>query len=375
MQVSIDQLLSTSFYECNLGFCNILCILLFITILNKTVLTNDIKDVQLKSQLDNLSLPKELIINTIFVVHLQSALVIMSSERDFPFNISSDSKFNYIRYPQSYRTTVVQVSSHMHKIFSDTYSTMYHIQLAVKRIPNHIKTILKLITTGSPSMTQRMLPTTFNNMARISNENKILLNKTIDQLTDLSNFLNEIKQYTINLSLKFTNYSSDKTNLILYNEFNSKDILEKLCIIILQMKKQYEQIVQLIFTVDIQEKFNLFNNDNEIIHFISILYSIENNAYYLYQLSSIYTDILNRYVLDQLAKIGRYAVLSTDDERLKSFSKLSQQMSNTFHEVEQLFIERQNEFEINSMMLQQAYEKLFNEFKNRLPTSELLETK
>jgi hypothetical protein len=28
----------------------------------------------------------------------------------------------------------------MHKLFSNTYSIMYRIQLAVKRIPNHIKT-------------------------------------------------------------------------------------------------------------------------------------------------------------------------------------------------------------------------------------------
>ncbi|CAF4530862.1 unnamed protein product [Rotaria sp. Silwood1] len=358
------------------GFCYISYILLIITTLNKIVLANDIKDVQLKSQLDSLWLPKELITNTIIVVHLQSVLVIMASERDFPFNVLSDSKFNYIRYPQSYRTTLLQISSDMHKIFSNVYSTMYHIQLAVKRIPNHIKTILKLITARSSRMTQIMLPTTLNNIARISNENKILLSKTIDQFSNLLNFVNEIKQYTTNLSLKFNNYFSNKTDLILYKGFNSKNIFEELCIIIQQMKKQYEQIVQLIINVDIQEKFNLSNNDDdEILRFISLLYSIENNAYYLYQLSSIYSDVLDRYILDRLANIGRYAILSTDDERFKFFSELSQQMSNIVHEVEALFIERQNEFEINTMMLQQAYEKLFNEFQNGLPISKLLETK
>ncbi|CAF0970085.1 unnamed protein product [Rotaria sordida] len=355
------------------GFCYI-SYLLIITILNKIVLANDIKEVQFKSQLNSLSLAKELITNSIFLVHFQSALTIMASERDFPFNIPTDSKLNYIRYPQSFRTTTIQFSSDMQKIFSDIYSTMYHIQLAVKRIPNHIKTILKLITAGSSNMNEKMLPTIINNIARISNENKILLNKTIDQLTNLFNFVNEIKQYTIDLSLKYNNYSSNKTDLILYNEFNSKNILEKISIIIQQMKKQYEQIVQLMNNVDIQESLNLFLND-EIIRFISILYNIENNAYYFYQLSSIHMDILNRYVLDQIASIGRYTLLSSDDERLKNFSNLSQQMSNILYEVEQLFLERQNEFEINSMTLQQAYEKLFDKFQNRSSTSKLLETK
>jgi hypothetical protein len=31
----------------------------------------------------------------------------MDSERDFPFNISSNTKLNYIHYPKSYRMTLL----------------------------------------------------------------------------------------------------------------------------------------------------------------------------------------------------------------------------------------------------------------------------
>jgi len=300
--------------------------------------------------------------------------MIMASERDFPFNISSGSKLNYIRYPQSYRTTLLQVSSDMHEIFSNTYSTMYHIQLAVKQIPNHIKTILRLIIAGSLAMINKLLPTTFNNIARISNENKIFINKIIDQFINLLNLLNEIKQLPIVLSLKFHNYPSDKTDLILYNKFDSKNVLEKICITIQQMKKQFEQIVQLIINLDIKTKSNLSVND-DISRFIPVLYTIETNAYFLYQLSSVYTDILNRYVLDQTAGMSRYVVLSTDEERFATLANLSEQFSNIFHEIEKLFIERQNEFETGNIVLQEAYEKLFNEFQEHSSTSKVLEIK
>lgn len=289
----------------------------------------------------------------------------MASERDFPFNISSDFKLNYIRYPQSYRTTLLQVSSDMHDIFSNTYSTMLRIQLDVKRVPNHIRTILRLITSGSSSMIQRMLPTTFNNIARISNENEILMKKIIDQYDNLVNILNEIQQLRIDSSLKVNHSPSDKTDLILYNKFDSIHVIENICTTIQQIKRQFEQILQLIINLDIKTKFNLSIND-EIIRFIPFLYTLENNAYFLYEFSSIYTDILNRYVLNQTAGMGRYIILSTDEERLATLKDLSQQLSNTLQKLEQLFIERENEFQSKTIVLQQAYEKLVNEFQVHL---------
>ena len=129
-----------------------------------------------------------LITNSVSLVHLQSTLMIMSSERDFPFNVSSNSKLNYIRYPQSYRTTLVQVSSNMHKLFFNTYSTMHRISLAVKRIPNQIKTIFKLIRKASSTMIKRMLPVSLNNIEKILNDNKDSIRKIIEQVDYLFNF-------------------------------------------------------------------------------------------------------------------------------------------------------------------------------------------
>ena len=341
------------------------CLLLILIISTNELLGNEFND---------LSLPKELVSNTLSLVHLQSNLMIMTSERDFPFNISSDYKLNYVRYPQSYRTTLVQVSSDMYKLFSNIYSTMYRIQLAVPRIPSYIKTIIKLMTGSSSAMIRRMLPSSFDNIARISEENKHFINNIIDQLTKLLDFINEIKQLPIDLSLKFNKYPSQKTDLIPYNRLDSKDILENISVLIQKMQKQFQQFAQLLANLNIKTKLNLSINNN-MTDFIPILYNIEMNAYFIHDLSSIYTDVLSRYVLDQTAGMGRYVVLSTDEERSTTISNLSKQLLNVLHQMEQIFIERQNEFEINSTTVRQAYEKLFNEFQDRSLTSKLLENK
>ncbi|CAF4224410.1 unnamed protein product [Rotaria socialis] len=316
---------------------------LIITILNKIVIANEIKDVQFKPQSNSLLLAKELATNAIHLVHFQSALLIKASERDFPFNIPSNSTVNYIRYPQSYRTTMVQFSSDMYKTFFDTYSTMQRIQLAVERVPNCIKTLLRLLTTEPSAMIQRLLTVSLNSMVRLSNENMVLITKTIDQLTNLLNFSNEINQYSINSSPGFNGLSSDKTDLMLYNEFNSKNLLEKISTIIHQIKNQFEHVPELIMT----------------------LYTIESNSYFLHHLSSIYNEILRRYVLDQAASIEKHLLLLTDEERSKDLAKISQELENSLHNIKPLFIEREREFEINNMALQQAYEKLRNEYQER----------
>ncbi len=280
----------------------------------------------------------------------------MSSERDFSFNLSLNWKLNYIHYPQSYRTSLVQVSSNMHDMYLNTYSIMYRIQLDVKRIPNHIKTIFRLILKASPIMIKRMLPTSFNNIVRILNDHEYLIRKILDQLNNLFNLLYEIKQLPRDLSLKFYHYPSEKTDLILYNKFDSKNVLETMCLALQQMKKQFEEIIP---------KFPLSFTD-DIHRLISSLYTIENHTYFLYQLSSSYTDILDRYVLDQTASMGDYVGLSTDEERSTNLLNLSEKFAKIFNEVDKIFLERQDEFETNNQMLREVYEKLFDKFQDRL---------
>lgn len=316
---------------------------------------------------NNLSLSKELISNTISIVHLQSTLMIMASERDFPFDISNNSTLNYIRHPRSYRTTLIQISSDMQKIFSNTYSTMYRLQLDVKRIPNYIKIILKLLRQGSSSMIKRMLPRSLNNIIRISNENKNSFVKTINEFTGLFNLLNEVQH----LSLKFNNNLSNKTDLMLYHKFDLKTTFEKIGLNVQEIIKQFEDLIQSI-NLDIKTDLNLSDNEN-IMQLIPVLYSVEINAYFLYQLSDIYTDILNRYVLHRIAGIGRYVTLSTDEERYTALSNISEQLITISHKVEKIFRQYEYEFQTNSKILQEEYEKLVHEFQDRSLTSKTLE--
>ena len=181
----------------------------------------------------------------------------------------------------------------------------------------------------------------------------------MSKLIIYSIFLYEIKQIPRDLSCKFCQNPSIRTDLILYNKLDSMNVLETMCYTLQQMKNQFEEIVQLTTKFDLS-----FTDDNN--HLISSLYNIENNAYFIYQLSSIYTDILDRYVLDQTASMGRYAVLLTDEERSTAHLNLSEKFEKILAEIEMILLERQDEFEANNRILREAYEKLFDELQNRL---------
>ncbi|UJR25939.1 hypothetical protein I4U23_007287 [Adineta vaga] len=159
------------------------CYILFIlSTFNQLVQGNE---VQLHSQFNSLSLSKELLSDSISVVYLQSILMIQHS--------------------QSIRMKLLQMNSALQKLFMDIYSTMYRIELAVKRVPSYIKTIFKLIRSGSSLMKERLLPATVNSISRIFNENAIFINRIIDQLTKISNLFEDIQQVPLDLSFQPSN--------------------------------------------------------------------------------------------------------------------------------------------------------------------------
>ncbi len=60
---------------------------------------------------------------------------------------------------------------------------------------------------------------------------------------------------------------------------------------------------------------------------------------------------------------------------MKYFRIFIQRLSNILYKVEKIFLERQDEFETSNRLLQEAYEKLFNEFQDHSSTSKVLEIK
>ena len=324
-----------------------------------------ISGTELFVEFESLALAKELISSTISVVHLQSTLTILASERDFPLSIPSSSSSTAFRFPNSYRTTIVQIGSEMHRVLTETDSAMYRLQLAMKRVPDYIKSIFKLLAANPSSMTRKMLSTNFNSTIRTANEGVALINATIDRLMTLAKLVSDVRGVSKERIQILGASPSDKTDLVLSNGLTSKSVFEKIDWTLRELKQELTEVFEVLMDLEQAAKRNeAFDQDR--IRLITNLYHIENTAYFLYQSASIYNRLSSRFVLEQIAGIGRYALLSNNEARTASISSLVQQWPSIQEKVQQVINQYQEEYVMNDRLLRQAYKKLLNDWRSRL---------
>ncbi|CAF1509642.1 unnamed protein product [Didymodactylos carnosus] len=105
--------------------------------------------------------------------------------------------FKYIRHPQSYRTTLIQIANDGWEAFSQAHSSMNTIQLFMTQIPRHIKTSLKILVSASPRLLERMLIQSLNDIDQIGRECSKLASNTHDQFVSVMQLLGEVIEMTV----------------------------------------------------------------------------------------------------------------------------------------------------------------------------------
>ena len=336
-----------------------------VTTMTAMVLGTDNSAALSRTEFHSLSLSRELTSNTLSLVHLQSVLMLLASERDFPLAKSAEHSMKYIRYPRSYRTTLVQVGSAMHKTLSNADATQYRLQLSMKRIPDYIKTIFKLLTAASPLMLERMLPTYVNHIIRTTQENIPLMSKTIEELITLGNFVNELRRYSINAAAVVNNPLSNRTDLVRSNGLNSKSILERIHLTVQRITRQAEQLTDVCIRLHERARSNLNTGARSVDGILTILYEIESTAYFIYQSANIFVHFCDRYVIDRMAGIGQYVLLVTDEDRWKGLTTLSDQLKKAMDDLANASAHYEREYDVNSSALNGAYGKLVGKFPDR----------
>ena len=331
-----------------------------ITTLTGIVLGADLNRIEFHS----LSLSRELTSNTLSLAHLQSVLMLLASERDYPLAKSNDSSMKYIRYPQSYRATLVHIGSNMGKTLRNADTTQFRLQLSMKRIPDYIKTIFKLLTAASHLMRERMLPTYVNHIIRTIQEAIPPINTTIEQLTELGNFISEVRRYSVNATAVVNCSISNRTDLVRSHELKSTTILEQIHLTVKRMTRQFEQLADVCMRLAERAQSNLDTNVQSV-GILTILYEIESTAYFIYQSANIFTRFCDRYVTDRMASVGRYLLLATDEDRWKGLSTLSDQLKKAMNDLANVSARYEREYDVNRSVLKDAYETLFGKFPDR----------
>lgn len=130
-------------------------------------------------------------------INILGQLLVISTKIDFSLKDSAGSyQFQYIRHPQSYRATLVQITNDGYEAFRNAHSSMNTIQLYMAQIPGHIKTSLRILTSASQRLVQRMLVPSLNNIERIGRQCSKLASDTDDQFVNVMQLLGEVVEVT-----------------------------------------------------------------------------------------------------------------------------------------------------------------------------------
>ncbi|CAF1276891.1 unnamed protein product [Didymodactylos carnosus] len=101
-------------------------------------------------------------------VNLLGQLMVLSTKLDFSFRDSAPNyTYRYVRHPNSFRATLVQIANDGWKAFLQAHTNMNKIQLYMQLIPGHVNTSLKLLMFPSTRLLERLLPKTLNTIEHI----------------------------------------------------------------------------------------------------------------------------------------------------------------------------------------------------------------
>ncbi len=170
------------------------------------------------------------------IVNYVGNLMVLASKRDFPLIAPANYVFRYIRYSNSFRATLAQVSSDMYNALMGAHMAMDRIQLAIQQIPNHVKIALKVLTSASPNMIKTMLPNSLETIDRLANESAATASATLHKFELLQDLLAEI------IELSAVTQSANEASIVEMKRKKNEFIIsqQSLAATIDNMEKHYQ---------------------------------------------------------------------------------------------------------------------------------------
>ena len=104
-------------------------------------------------------------------IALLGQLILISSDADFSLQDKKDSiKFEFLKYPDSFRACLVQVSNRGWDAFNKAHTSMDQIRLYSSNVEKHVKTAAKLLIAGTAKDVELMVPSALKNIEQIADD-------------------------------------------------------------------------------------------------------------------------------------------------------------------------------------------------------------
>lgn len=104
-------------------------------------------------------------------IALLGELILISADTDFSLEGKPPKDgFKLLRYPNSFRTSLVQVCNEGWTAFNEAHTSMDQIRLHSGNVDNHVKNAVKFLLRGSPVEVEKMLPMSLTKVQNIADE-------------------------------------------------------------------------------------------------------------------------------------------------------------------------------------------------------------
>ncbi|KAK6466264.1 hypothetical protein HHUSO_G36553 [Huso huso] len=126
-------------------------------------------------------------------------LVFISSNSDFSINQKPPKDgFKYIRYPDSFRACLMQVSNSGWVAFNEAHTNMDQIRLHSHNVPNYMKMTVNTLLQDNDELIKALLPSQLENISTIAEECTRLAVSTEKKFTDVILLIQEMLEACMN---------------------------------------------------------------------------------------------------------------------------------------------------------------------------------
>ncbi|XP_067833653.1 myosin-2 heavy chain-like isoform X1 [Heptranchias perlo] len=120
-------------------------------------------------------------------------LIIISSTSDFPVNKHTpDRQYQHIKYPESFRACLMQVSNQGWKAFNLAHKNMDQIRLHSQSVPVHMKNTVKTLMEGNQQAIEKLLPLQLGSIKTAAEECLGLAQEVEKDFTSITDLIHEL---------------------------------------------------------------------------------------------------------------------------------------------------------------------------------------
>ncbi|KAI4889590.1 hypothetical protein NFI96_001483, partial [Prochilodus magdalenae] len=328
-------------------------------------------DVQIKPVIQPYMKWEEYLTHIPLFIPIMGELVFICSKSDFSINKNPPKAgYKYIRHPDSFHACLMQVCNSVSRVFSVASKNMDQIRLHTIKLPDYMKTAVRLQFHSNDELVQTLLPVKLKSISTIAEDCLSLADSTEREMTDVVSLIQELLEAFMNAM-----------HVPRKELREGKDMPAKGLDAMGRVKEQWEKMMRIFHIMSSIIKSNLtptlkdFTITSKSIQSLpcksklfvkDLLYSqtfqATGIASFIHMISTTYTEVSNYYLTDHFHSLGKLMTMDKihpefQHECLKLQSCLHEAQKGILHHV----LQNKSDFEKKKKSIQTAVESGYTE--------------